>query len=187
MSDKDPATQIIVAVVVALLVGGTAPWWWQEFFSEKDPEPTPTLTPTPTHTPTPVEPSTPPETPTPVDDISDQEEVIQRQLKDSFGSQNFQLRPPVAPPANFACPNVPGAAWLQSPQFWYGPYSDRYSYINYISYDQYNIYVNSSGFGMNTYPDPASFGGRNKWWPLNTAPFNICVDQQGRVFVYFSG
>jgi len=117
----------------------------------------------------------------------EQDDAIRTQIKDYFRSGSANLKQPVAPPANYSCPIVSGAAWLQYPQYWYGSYVDRYGYINYISYDQRSIYVVNSYFGISSYIDPAAFGGRGQWWPLKTAPFSICVDQQGLVFIYFSG
>lgn len=117
----------------------------------------------------------------------DPQDQVRRHIIDRFGNSNLNLLAPVAPPPNFSCPSIPGAGWLQSPGLWYGPYRDRYGYMNFISFDATNVYVANSNFGIRSYPDPGSFGRRSQWLPLNTAPFGICVDQLGRVFAHFYG
>ena len=96
------------------------------------------------------------------------------------------IRQPDTLPANFTCPNLPTAGWLNFPFIWYGPYTDQNNFQYMIGYDNFQIHVWHPLYGMQSWDDPQVIGGRNQWLTLNGTPFLVCVDTVGNVFAAFN-
>jgi hypothetical protein len=122
--------------------------------------------------------------------INEPQEWI-NELSTSVAHLNLQIDPstirqPASLPLNFTCPSVAGAAWLNAPFVWYGPFLGRNGVSYSISYDATQIFIWSSLYGIQSWNDPQSIGGRNQWLTLTGTPFVICVDGAGAVFTIFT-